>query len=150
MNKLGSDGAKTVINSISCMKELVFLFIHFNNISSSCIAHFMSMRNEQRVWPLMQVAWLRYESELKSSLKKVVTVISGALSLREMTKAESGEQKSISSQISTAASLAVDPGTTSKSEPVSTELVSVAEQESYNPPQESYTAPDDSTCYFGG
>ncbi len=51
-----------MFNSMVHMKELVFLFIHFNNIQGDGIEHFTQIRNQQ-TWPVLEAAWLRRPSE---------------------------------------------------------------------------------------
>jgi hypothetical protein len=64
------------------MKELVFLFIHFNNIQVHGIEFFADLRNQQ-TWPVLEAAWLRRPSERTKSFKVAVTKI---IALRRLSR----------------------------------------------------------------
>jgi hypothetical protein len=121
------------------MKELVFLYMHFNGIAARGIALFEVKRNEEKTWPHMHLAWLRYKSEV--SLKKTVTAIM-AFSLRKSSNTSTVETASQAAAATTPAS----------AQEYQEEEQAVAQQQSssYSSWYDYSHDADGQPCYFGG
>jgi hypothetical protein len=87
-NQICCEGAIKILDSIKGMKELVFLFMHFNKIKLRGITHYSSIKGEteensdpkrSKYWPRLQSSWLRYKSENKNRLKEVVNLVRSTL-----------------------------------------------------------------------
>jgi hypothetical protein len=76
------------------MKDLVFFFIHYNNIQVHGIEYFTQIRNKQ-TWPVLEAAWLCRPSEVTHSLKVAATKI---LAIRRFSRAPKKTMSSSESQ----------------------------------------------------
>jgi hypothetical protein len=72
------------------MKELVFLFMHFNEIALRGITYYNSINAEvdlvagKKYWPRLLSSWLRHPSENKNRLKKVVHLVRATLAFSKV------------------------------------------------------------------
>jgi hypothetical protein len=72
------------------MKELVFPFMHFNDIALHGITYYNSINAEvdlvagKKYWPRLQSSWLRHPSENQNRLKKVVHLVRATLAFSKV------------------------------------------------------------------
>ncbi len=106
-NQIFCEGAIEILESIKGMKELVFLFMHFNKIKLRGITHYASIKDEteensdpkrSKYWPRLQSSWLRYKSENNNRLKEVVNLVRSTLAYSKAPGSAATSDKSTNSE----------------------------------------------------